>query len=83
MVAVVLCWNSVAVESYYIYSVLDADVFKLLKYLKKRNMSSPIVVLSRAICNMIMVFEKLNYVLTDPKVWHHADRQARIFLLSV
>ena len=29
MVAVVLCWNSVAVDSYLIYSVLEADICKL------------------------------------------------------
>ena len=33
VVAVVLCWNSVAVDNYFIYSVLEADFCKLLKYL--------------------------------------------------
>ena len=31
MVAVVLCWNSVAVDSYFIYSVIEVDFCKLLK----------------------------------------------------
>ena len=30
IVAVVLCWNSVAVDSYFIYSVLEVDICKLL-----------------------------------------------------
>ena len=51
MVALVLCGNSVAVDSYYIYSVLEVDFCEL-----KHNTSSPIIVLSTAI--RIMVFEK-------------------------